>query len=142
MLVHNENLIAIIIDPDHKGDGIEFFTPHDFSQQIAYMNRPEGYEISPHIHNHVERTILHTQETLFIKSGRVRIDFFDDNHVFITSRILKTGHVILLAHGGHGLMMLEPTEIIEVKQGPYIGTNDKFSIESENLELYETTTNT
>jgi len=33
--------------------------------------------------------------------------------------------VILLAFGGHGFEMLEATEIIEVKQGPYAGEQDK-----------------
>jgi hypothetical protein len=31
----------------------------------------------------------------------------------------------LLAHGGHGFTMLEESEIVEVKQGPYSGDVDK-----------------
>jgi len=62
---------------------------------------------------------------LFIKSGKVRIDFFDDRQRYLESRILNTGDVILLAHGGHGFKMLEESEIIEVKQGPYTGDQDK-----------------
>jgi hypothetical protein len=37
--------------------------------------------------------------------------------------------VILLAHGGHGFEMIEETEIIEVKQGPYAGDMDKVRFE-------------
>jgi hypothetical protein len=62
---------------------------------------------------------------LFIKSGKVRVDFYSTEQEYITSRILYKGDVILLANGGHGFKMLEQSEIIEVKQGPYCGEMDK-----------------
>jgi mannose-6-phosphate isomerase-like protein (cupin superfamily) len=73
----------------------------------------------------VERSVHYTKEVLFIKSGRVRVDFYDDAQNYLESRILEAGDVILLAYGGHGFEMLEPTEMIEVKQGPYAGDADK-----------------
>ena len=106
-------------------EGIEFFTPNDFSQQLAYMNRPAGYKIAPHVHNKVQREVFYTQEVLFIKKGKVKIDFYDNDKNRIETRILETGDVIMLASGGHGFEMLEPTEMIEVKQGPYAGEDDK-----------------
>jgi hypothetical protein len=89
------------------------------------MNRPEGYIIAPHRHNLVPREVVLTQETLFIKSGKLRVDFYDDNQNYLESRILSKGDIMLLATGGHGFTMLEPTEIVEVKQGPYVGEMDK-----------------
>ena len=124
-IVHQSKLFAIVIRAQYQKDGIEFFTPHNFSQQLAYMKRSKGYSIEPHIHNIVRREVQFTQEVLFIKNGKVRVDFFDDNRTFLESRILEQGDVILLAHGGHGLEMLEESEIIEVKQGPYAGEADK-----------------
>ena len=41
------------------------------------------------------------------------------------SRILNKGDVVLLAYGGHGFEMIEDSEIIEVKQGPYLDEVDK-----------------
>jgi mannose-6-phosphate isomerase-like protein (cupin superfamily) len=120
---------AVIIRADFYKDGIEFFTPDDFSQQLAYMNRPAGYKIAPHIHNKVQREIFYTQEVLFIKKGKVKIYFYDDNKELTETAILRTGDVILLAAGGHGFEMLEQTEMIEVKQGPYAGENDKTRFE-------------
>jgi len=35
----------------------------------------------------------------------------------------------LLAFGGHGFEMLEASEIVEVKQGPYAGDQDKTRFE-------------
>ena len=125
VIKHNEKIIAVIIPSDYEKDGIEFFTPDNFSQQLAYMKRPEGYAIPSHVHNFVPREVQFTQEVLFIKSGKVRVDFYDDKQNYLESRILNPGDVILLAHGGHGFVMLEESEIIEVKQGPYAGEKDK-----------------
>jgi hypothetical protein len=124
-VVHKNKLVAIIICSDYSKEGIEFFTPDDFSQQLAYMNRPAGYKIAPHVHKKVQREVFYTQEVLFIKKGKVKIDFYDNDKNRIDTRILETGDVIMLASGGHGFEMLEPTEMIEVKQGPYAGENDK-----------------
>jgi hypothetical protein len=120
-----EKTLALILGHSHRSEGIEFFTPDDFSQQLAYMNRPAGYVIAPHVHNPVPREVQFTKEVLLIKSGRVRVDFYSDDRVYIESRILAAGDVILLAYGGHGFEMLESSEIIEVKQGPYAGDADK-----------------
>jgi len=89
------------------------------------MNRPQGYVIPPHVHQPVAREVHFTKEVLFIKSGKVRVDFYDEDQMYLESRILKQGDVILLAFGGHGFEMLEASEIIEVKQGPYAGDEDK-----------------
>lgn len=124
-VTHKERILAVLVRADYQAEGIHFFTPDDFSQQLAYMNRPEGYVIAPHVHNAVPREVQFTKEVLFIKSGKVRVDFYDDQQIYLKSRVLNQGDVILLAFGGHGFEMLEATEIIEVKQGPYTGDADK-----------------
>lgn len=124
-IVHNDSYLALILRADYSSDGIKFFTPDDFSQQLAYMNRPAGYVIRPHVHNPVKREVSLTKEVLLIRSGRVRVDFYDDEKNYLESRILNSGDVLLLAFGGHGFEMLEDSEIIEVKQGPYVGEADK-----------------
>lgn len=128
-IIHEEKILAVLLRANCHADGIEFFTPHDFSQQLGYMNRPQGYVIPPHAHNPVPREVQFTKEVLFIKSGRARVDFYDDDQNYLESRILEQGDVILLAFGGHGFEMLEPTEMIEVKQGPYAGEADKTHFE-------------
>jgi hypothetical protein len=121
----NKICLALVIRKDYHNNGIQFFTNDNDSQQLGYMNRPEGYEIKPHRHNLVPREVHLTQEVLYIKSGKVRVDFYDNEQNYVTSRILEQGDVILLSDGGHGFKMLEPSEIIEVKQGPYCGEKDK-----------------
>ena len=97
-------------------------TPDTFSQQLGYMNRPKGYVIPPHDHNAVPRTIEWTQEVLIIRSGKVRLDLYEPTtRVYLESHVLLPGDIVLLAHGGHGFVMLEQSEMVEVKQGPYAG---------------------
>lgn len=122
---HNNALIAVIIRHDFCKPGIHFFTPDDFSQQLAYMNHPAGRVIPPHVHNSVQREVFYTQEVLFLRRGKLRADFYDDDRNYLESRILEAGDVILLASGGHGFEALEEIEMIEVKQGPYAGEADK-----------------
>lgn len=124
-IYHEGMELALIIRCSFRKDGIEFFTPGTYSQQIGYMNRPAGYVIAPHVHNPLQREVQYTNEVLFVKSGRVRVDFYSEAQAYLESTVLETGDVILLARGGHGFEMLEPTEMIEVKQGPYAGNRDK-----------------
>lgn len=124
-IFHDGNLQALILRSSFQREGIEFFTPDDFSQQLAYMKRPAGYIIQPHVHNPVAREVMFTKEVLFIKSGVVRVDFYTDDQVYYESAILNAGDVILLAYGGHGFEILQEAEIVEVKQGPYAGESDK-----------------
>ncbi len=128
---HNNQLLAILIRTGFVKEGIHFFTPDDFSQQLAYMNRPKGYVIDPHVHNSIPREVTYTQEVLFIKSGKVRVDFYSNEKKYLESRELNKGDVILLASGGHGFEMLENAEMIEVKQGPYSGDMDKVRFKPE-----------
>lgn len=133
---HNDTLLALIIPADYRADGIHFFTPGSFSQQLGYMYHPAGHEILPHDHNPVTRTVEWTQEVLFVRSGKVRMDIYAPHtRAYLGSWTLLSGDVVLLAHGGHGFTMLEPSEIIEVKQGPYAGEQDKVRFSSVSDEL-------
>mgnify|MGYP001399172004 FL=1 len=125
--IFNENgdALAIILREKYSQNGIEFFTPDDFPQQLGYMKHKKGHKIKPHLHNKVERTVNFTFEVLFIKSGVVKVNFYDLNKKHLDSNILNKGDVILLAFGGHGFEIIEDAEMIEVKQGPYVMTKDK-----------------
>jgi mannose-6-phosphate isomerase-like protein (cupin superfamily) len=138
-IMHAGQMLALILDSEFKREGIHFLTPDSFSQQLGYMYRPSGYTIPPHVHNPVDRAVSYTHEVLFIKSGRVRVDFYDDSRSYLESRIVKAGDVLLLASGGHGFEMLEPSEIIEVKQGPYAGEGDKTRFTAVPSELVRIT---
>lgn len=117
--------LAYIIRDDHKCEGVDFITPDNYSQQVAYMHHPAGKVIDAHVHNPVHRAVFFTQEVLFIKKGRLRVDFYDEYEDYLESRILNSGDVLLLVSGGHGFKALDELEMVEVKQGPYSGEMDK-----------------
>ena len=118
-------LLAIIIPDRYSEPGVNFFTPDNFSQQVAFISHTKGKTIEPHFHNPVPREVLVTQEVLHIKTGRIRVDFYSDQQDYLQSRILRTGDTIVLVSGGHGFEILDDIEMIEVKQGPYLGNGDK-----------------
>ncbi len=124
-----DKLLAIVIKNNYHTDGVDFITANELSQQVAYMHHPAGKKILPHIHNLVQRSVIMTQEVLFIKKGKLRVDFYDDYQDYLKSIVLETGDVILLVSGGHGFEVLEELEMIEVKQGPYAGEQDKTRFE-------------
>jgi mannose-6-phosphate isomerase-like protein (cupin superfamily) len=117
--------MSIIVHAEFREPGIHFFTENTLSQQLAFMSHPTGKLIAPHVHNPVPREVQFTQEVLLIRKGRLRVDFYDAEQHYIESRVLCAGDVILLIQGGHGFAVLEEVEMIEVKQGPYAGEQDK-----------------
>lgn len=128
-IAHDGRLLALIIPGEFREPGIHFFTPGDFSQQVAYMRHPAGKVIEAHVHNPVAREVQYTQEVLFIRRGRLRVDIYTEGKEYVGSRILVGGDTILLARGGHGFEVLDEVEMIEVKQGPYAGDGDKSRFE-------------
>ena len=124
-VLHGGVLLAIIVSHRFQGDGIHFFSPPQLYHQLAYMKHPAGREIPPHVHNPVPREVLNTQEVLFIRAGKLRVDFYDDDRSYLQSRVLEAGDIILLTGGGHGFEVLEDLEMFEVKQGPYVGEQEK-----------------
>lgn len=126
-----DGILAIIIRNKFSTEGLKFFTPDDFSQQLAYMNHKKGKKIIPHCHRPLVREIHLTQEVLFLKKGKLKVDLYQDNHKYNSTHILNAGDVILLAGGGHGFEALEDIEIVEVKQGPYAGDMDKTYFEGK-----------
>lgn len=126
----NDIILAIIVPNDHHENGLNFITPENFSQQLAYMHHPVGKIIQPHIHQALKREVNYTQEVLVIKRGKLRVDFYSPDQVYLISRILSAGDTILLASAGHGFEILEEIEMIEIKQGPYSGADtDKIRFE-------------
>jgi hypothetical protein len=139
-ITYNNQLLALIVSQKFDKPGIHFFTPNELSQQLAYMRHPVGKVIQPHVHNPVTREVQFTQEALFIRKGKLRVDIYNNEQEYLESRILEPGDVILLVTGGHGYEVLEEVEMIEVKQGPYVGEQDKtqfIGITTEQAKIIE-----
>jgi mannose-6-phosphate isomerase-like protein (cupin superfamily) len=122
---HEGQMLAMIVKYHFREPGITFFTDNQLSQQMGFMRHPVGKVIEPHVHNHISRSVNYTQEALFIRRGRIRVDFYSNAQKYLFSHVLESGDVILLVSGGHGFEVLEEVEMIEIKQGPYAGDRDK-----------------
>ena len=130
-IMYKEKLLAIIVYDNYKKEGISFITPNEFSLQLGYMDHPENYVIKPHLHHPVKRETIGTQEVIIIKKGVIRVDFYSYDKEYLESRELSKGDVILLITAGHGFTTLEPTIMIEVKNGPYVPEKDKEKFEGK-----------
>ena len=125
-IMYKNDLLAIHITNNFVLEpGINFLTDINNEFQLGFIKRNMGYKVAPHKHIERNRQITKTSEFLFIKSGKclIRIASIDG---FVSEEIIcVSGDVVLLLNGIHGIDFLEDTELIEVKQGPYISEFDK-----------------
>ena len=126
-ITHKSKILAIIIKGNYlKKRGVNFFTNPKLNQQVAYMNHPKNHLIQPHTHKNSLRKIKGTTEVLIILDGILKINFFDNKKKFIFSRTAQKNDIIILLTGGHGFEVKKNCKMIEVKQGPYSKSEDKF----------------
>mgnify|MGYP003418249205 CR=1 FL=1 len=120
-------LLAVVVsDPwDYPADTHEHhvteLVPQSEPMQVLAMALPKNHVVAPHTHTSQERTVCTTQETLMVLSGRVSVDFYRANREWFCRRVIGPGDVVILLSGGHGLTVLTPCRLIEVKTGPYYG---------------------
>ncbi len=121
----NGKALAYIIRAEMSPEKTTFLTPPDFNLQVGFVVYPAGGEIARHVHCPIERQIKGTAELLIVKKGRCLIDIYNNEQELVVTRELRTGDVILMVDGGHGFRMLEDTVLLEIKQGPYTGLDEK-----------------
>ncbi len=124
----NDEILAIVIFASEDVESIEFFSPPDFSQQIGLIHRKANYVVPLHKHNEISREVLRTQEVLVVRTGSCEITLQKDS--IREKVILRSGDSILLASGAHEIRFIEDTQLLEIKQGPYLGLQDKEILES------------
>ena len=123
-ITNGDLVLAIIIRNNDWEDGLNFISSDKDYQQVGIWKYNKGKKLVPHINLIEPRQVLHTQEVVFIKEGRIRADIYTEKEEFLKSVELGTGDTILLLNGGHGYEILEDnTKILEVKNGPYVGAD-------------------
>ncbi len=134
VVTHEGVQLAIIVRASYAPPGIRFLTPDEYSQQLASICWEAGKVIPAHVHNPVPRGVTFSLEALFIRRGRLRVDLYTSDRRYVESRVLAAGDVIFLAAGGHGFEVLDDVEMIEIKQGPYSGAEDKTRFDAVSAE--------
>ena len=103
-------------------EGLSFFSQDSEYMQVGVWGYEAGKQLKAHIHNEVAREVLWTQEVLFVRRGKIQANIYDANENKIAELVVSAGDVIILLRGGHGYDILEDgTQVLEVKNGPYVG---------------------
>lgn len=121
----NGQTIAYIVSAGTVADQTTFVTASDANLQLGFVAYESGGEVARHVHKPLERHVVGTAEALIVQRGRCALDLYNDERERIATREVRTGDVILLLSGGHGFRMLEDTVLLEIKQGPYTGLDEK-----------------
>ena len=109
---------------DAWGDGLKFFSADGDFQQVGSWGYAAGKTLLAHSHNPVPRTVAWTQEVLYVRSGRLRADIFDTDDQLVATLQAAAGDILVLLRGGHGYQILEDgTQVLEIKNGPYLGAD-------------------
>lgn len=118
-------VLCLIIRGDAQPERTTFLTPDTYNLQAGFIVYPAGGAVVPHRHHPVERRIQGTQEVLMVRRGHCLVDLYDESKTLVATRDLAQGDVILLVSGGHGFRMTQDTVLLEIKQGPYVGVEEK-----------------
>jgi uncharacterized protein with PhoU and TrkA domain len=124
-ITRNGKPLAYIIRAELEPEKTTFLTPSEFKQQVGFVVYPAGGQVKRHVHRPLERHLIGTSEVIIVRRGRCVIDIYDDDRTLVESRELRTGDIMLMVGGGHGFRMLDDTVLLEVKQGPYTGIDEK-----------------
>ena len=117
--------LAYIIRGEINPSKTTFLTPPDLKQQVGFVVYPAGGEVRRHVHLALERHLVGTSEVIIVRRGRCEIDIYNDDRQLVATREIRAGDIMLMTGGGHGFRMHEDTVLLEVKQGPYTGIDEK-----------------
>jgi len=121
----NGTPLAYIVHAEIDPLETTFVTPGDFKQQVGFIVYAAGSEIPRHVHRPVQRRLNETSEVLIVRRGCCEVDIYNNDRELIAVRKLRAGDILILVAGGHGFRVLEDTVLLEVKQGPYTGLEER-----------------
>jgi hypothetical protein len=105
-----------------KEGGLSFFSEDEEYIQAGSWNYNKGKKLLAHSHNEVKRSVLFTQEVIFVKSGSLQAYIYDDDSNLVEEITAYEDDVLIMLSGGHGYEVLEDnTKVLEIKNGPYVG---------------------
>jgi oxalate decarboxylase/phosphoglucose isomerase-like protein (cupin superfamily) len=117
--------IAIVVKQSFNPPTTRFVTDPEMSMQVGYIKYPSGGLIQPHTHLPIERKVHGTSEVLYFISGKAELLLYNDAHHLVAKRMIASGDLVIFVRGGHGVRAIDEILILEVKQGPYTGLQEK-----------------
>lgn len=120
-----DKTVAVILRASFVPNATTFITPPDSPQQIGLIVYPAESTIQAHVHLPIERHLVGTSEVILVRSGHAFVDIYSSERALIASREMWTGDVVMFHGCGHGFRITENTVLMEIKQGPYFGIDEK-----------------
>lgn len=121
---HEKKVLGIIIRDNYRKEGPSFFTSRNSAFQVGMLIYPKNHKIKPHKHRDLKVVKEEpTQEVLYVKKGKVQVDFYAKGTKLKCKKVIKRGDLLILLSGAHGFKFLEKSHLIEVKEGPYSEKN-------------------
>lgn len=120
-----ENVVlARHITADDIMPGLNFFSEDSEYIQVGVWGHYEkGKHLQEHIHHAFPRTANRTCETLYVMRGSVEAKIYDLEEKLVDTVLVCKGEILVLLECGHGYEILEDdTTVLEVKNGPYHGS--------------------
>ena len=134
VIVHEDEqgIVGIVVKKEFDRPGITFLTPESFNLQLGFHVQQTLREVSPHIHEPIkEAHDIPVQEIFYIIKGKIEVAFYGSGDRLVATEVITDGDTVLLCRG-HAIKFLEPTKMIEIRQGPYQGReNDKRFINTD-----------
>jgi hypothetical protein len=124
-ITHDGAVLCTIIRAEPLPEVTTFYTPNEFNLQVGKIVYGAGKEIPRHTHRPVSRIVMGTSEVILVQKGSLILDVYDNGRNLVASRHMDQGDVVALVSGGHGFRLLADTVLVEVKQGPYSGVQEK-----------------
>ncbi len=121
----NNNLLAVLVKQNSSTKDKDFHTEHSSELQIATFNLKKDNNIQRHFHEKQERKVYSTSEVIILQSGKMKITIYDSDLNKVEDFLVEPGDIVALVDGGHEIEILEDSNFIEVKQGPYFEEKDK-----------------
>lgn len=117
--------LVYLIKGKQKVSKTQFISPQTANLQVGHIVYSTGSVIPKHIHKKIIRRLDRTEEVLIVQKGSSEFDIYNDEKELIATRKVKKGDIIIIAGGGHGFRVLKDLVLLEIKQGPYTGIEEK-----------------
>lgn len=99
-------------------------TPDAWPIQLFLLAGDPGHAVAPHFHPFVGQPSSAARHQIFYcRRGRMRVGIFELQGTHVVDVTIGAGDLLLLAEG-HGVRYLETgTSVVEIKQGPFPGSD-------------------
>ncbi|MDO8522310.1 MAG: hypothetical protein Q7S08_03420 [bacterium] len=117
-ILHKGKLVAIRIKSMPAGSVP--MTPPEGAIQVLTLKHKKGASAEPHTHRAHKRVTHTLQECLVVISGLVRVSLYDGKGKAFRRFRVAAGETCVILSGIHGVEYLKNSEVIEIKNGPFI----------------------